>query len=77
MGSAMIQDDAVAEREREAPRKLWRAVGQVLGRAAVSTGRGTAWLAKASFHNRHYLPSLVHGAIGDKLREYEGFWPST
>jgi hypothetical protein len=44
----------------------------------VSSGRGTAWLAKAGFHNRHCLPSSVHGAIlvdgaiSDKLREFEG-----
>ena len=46
---------------------FWRSFGDALTRAALATGRGTAWLAKAGYENRNYVPAVINGAIGDKL----------
>ncbi len=48
---------------------FWRSFGGALRKAAVATGRGGAWLARAGYDNRNYVPAVINGAIGDKLAE--------
>ncbi len=48
-------------------RSFWRRCAAALKKAATATGQGTAWLARAGYDNRHYVPAAINGAIGDKL----------
>jgi len=48
---------------------FWRSFGTALRKAAVATGRGTAWLARTGYENRNYVPAVINGAIGDVLHE--------
>ena len=72
MGTALVRRDDAGPKKCASPRQVWRGLSRALRRAAVSTGRASAWLAKAGYHNRHYLPALVNGAVGDKLRDHDG-----
>ncbi|MCA9673834.1 MAG: hypothetical protein KC464_02245, partial [Myxococcales bacterium] len=64
-------DDAIeallGDGDPEARRSFWRRFGEVVKRAAVATGQGTAWLARAGYDHRHYLPAVINGAVGDTL----------
>ncbi len=53
----------------DASKSFWRGFGNALKKAAIATGRGTAWLAKAGYEHRNYVPAVINGAIGDKLAE--------
>ena len=53
----------------EAGKSFWRSFGGALKKAAIATGRGTAWLAKSGYEHRNYVPAIINGAIGDKLAE--------
>lgn len=59
--TALVQADEAA-----AP-SFWRRFGDTLKKAAVATGQGTVWLARTGYENRHYLPAIINGAVGDKL----------
>jgi pimeloyl-ACP methyl ester carboxylesterase len=52
---------------RPVRKSLWRSVGHALRSAAIATGRGSAWAARAGYDNRNYVPAVINGAVGDKL----------
>ncbi len=53
----------------DARASFWRSFGSALKKAAVATGRGTAWLARTGYDNRNYVPAVINGAVGDRLVE--------
>lgn len=59
----------VDETGEESRQSFWRSFGAALKTAAITTGRGTAWLARTGYENRNYVPAVINGAIGDKLAE--------
>ena len=63
-GAALALLDTVDDAGR---RSFWRRFSAALRSAAAATGQGAAWVARAGYDNRHYLPAVINGAVGDKL----------
>jgi pimeloyl-ACP methyl ester carboxylesterase len=64
-----LVEERLARAGDEARESFWRGFGGALKKAAVATGRGTAWLARTGYRHRNYVPAVINGAIGDKLAE--------
>lgn len=62
-----LVDELLENTDPEAKRTFWRSFGGAMKKAAIATGSGTAWLAKSSYENKHYLVCVLNGAIGDRL----------
>lgn len=72
METALLQTQPSETDDRARRRTFWRGVARALKHAAISTGKGSAWLARTGYDNRHYVPAVVNGAVGDKLARRDG-----
>lgn len=66
---SLIESASADRAPRSKKRVFWPKLGRAIKTAAISTGRGTAWLAKTGYKNRHHVPAVLNGAVGDRLAD--------